>query len=814
MKSLPWFGLIVVAVVTLPASAEITLSRSDDAVVLENALVRVELRRDRNFQPSVLIDKRNAQQSFIDDVGFSAWEVPRADWITSATCDWVVSIKTHEDDKAAWCETTLVRELPNTEPSRLTLRTTVRGGSPAVEFNFHARFQPEHVHTLGLRIQASDYDLAEWTTAWGTSNLELVGRKNSFHALLGFRNGMALTRRNEDSRSGLLLFHNTAWNTVFPTLREKPTLVRYKHAMLTSPAECSVTLVPFSDEASLLANTKKWGRPAGVELLGTRPRSTPARPQGNYALTTADKERGFVAFPVAPFAMVLPDSLPPAESVGGAMRIRACAGEYEPASFAIRSVKSLRGVTLNASDLVFGDNIIPADAIDAHVVKVWRQAGPPTMADATLGAGQLVPELLLKEDHSELTGSRPDVRLTGQVNTALDPDSTKQFWLTVRVPDKLPAGRYRGNVAVTTRDAATVQVPLEVEVLPFSLSPSRKKQGIWFKAERRVDQREYVELDVYRRLLDDVRAHGMQFVTIRGRGMRIAEDVLKIHKAAGMSGTTIWSSWFPSSVSDFGPLRESLEAATREHGYERLYFQAADEPNSDERIARAMTYFTKVKAAGGRTFCNIMPEYAVRLGDRLDVPCVGYANIFGSLERPEPVSKQASEALTRLLQTHDEVWYYWQCRVEDPRINRLLFGFLLMKSPATGAMPYTYSTLEAEQPFDDWSALEQGQISRAGGGAVYHTRAGALPTIQWEAVREGVDDARYVSTLESLIREARQEPKLAAAANEATQMLESVYAQLPQYLYEMIDNISPYDLDSMRSQVITAILKLRGVMAD
>ncbi|MBP88456.1 MAG: hypothetical protein CMJ64_17370 [Planctomycetaceae bacterium] len=126
MKSLPWFGLIVVAVMALTASAEITLSRSDDAVVLENALVRVELQRDRNFQPSVLVDKRSAQQSFIDDVGFSAWEVPRADWITSATCDWVVSIKTHEDDKAAWCETTLVRELPNTEPSRLTLRTTLR----------------------------------------------------------------------------------------------------------------------------------------------------------------------------------------------------------------------------------------------------------------------------------------------------------------------------------------------------------------------------------------------------------------------------------------------------------------------------------------------------------------------------------------------------------------------------------------------------------------------------------------------------------------------------------------------------------------
>ena len=211
MKSIPWFGLIVVGVLSLPASAEVTLRRTDDAVVLENSLVRVELRRNRNFQPSVLIDKRNPQALLIDDADFSAWDVPRGDWMTSATCDWVVTVETHHVENAAWCETTLVRELPNAKPSRLTLRTTIRGGSPVVEFNFHAQFQPEHVHTFGLRIQASGYNRAEWTAAWGTSNLELSGRRNSFHALLGFQNGLALTQRTEDSRSACGQYSN--WNS-------------------------------------------------------------------------------------------------------------------------------------------------------------------------------------------------------------------------------------------------------------------------------------------------------------------------------------------------------------------------------------------------------------------------------------------------------------------------------------------------------------------------------------------------------------------------------------------------------------------------
>ena len=812
MNLMRLISLVLVTGLASSTNAQVTLTRSSQKIVLENSMVRVELHQNRNFQPSVLIDKRNRQNSLVDAIGILAWDVPKSDWLISATCDWTAAVKTHSDSKVGWCETTLVRQRSGSKPSRMILRTTVRRNSPAVKFDFHVEFQPQHVHSVGLRIQASHYKSAKWKTSWGTRELRLVGRRNRFHSLLGFQNGLVLTRRKGNSRTGLLLFHNSAWNTVFPTLREKPKFVRYKHPTLSSPARCSLTLVPFIGDPSLASSNKKWGRPQGAKLLSL---GTPPKPKAKrieHKLTPGDKKRGCVAFPVVPFETVLPTTLPAATSVGRPMRIRACAGEYEPASFAIRALKPLRSVTLKASDLVLGKNRIAAKQINAHIVKVWKQAGPPTMADATLGAGHDVPELLLKDDRVALAEPRPELRLTGQVKTSIAANTTKQFWLTVRVPDRLPAGRYRGTVSVRADGVDLAKVPLEINVLPFRLSPPRKKVGIWFKAERRRSQREFVSTDVYRRLLTDVRAHGMQFVTIRGRGMGIAEEVLKIHQAAGMRGITIWSSWFPSSLRKFDAPRKALEAATRKHGYQKLYFQAADEPNSEAQIGRALAYFSKVKAAGGLTFCNIMPEYAVRLGDRLDVPCVGYANFFGSLERPEPVAKQSKQALAKLLKTHKEVWYYWQCRIEDPRINRMLFGFLLMKSPATGAMPYTYSTLEGSKPFDDWSNLREGQISRAGGGAVYHTRHGPLPTIQWEAAREGVDDARYITTLEHLIRQARKRPRLVAQADQAEKTLKSIYQRLPTHLYKTLQVIRPADLASMRSKLITEILRLHPAL--
>ncbi len=129
-------------------------------------------------------------------------------------------------------------------------------------------------------------------------------------------------------------------------------------------------------------------------------------------------------------------------------------------------------------------------------------------------------------------------------------------------------------------------------------------------------------------------------------------------------------------------------------------------------------------------------------------------------------------------------------------------------------MPYTYGTLEAEDPFNDWSSLQQGQLSRAGGGAVYHARDGAVPTIQWEASREGVDDARYVSTLEALIREARLKPRLSTAAVQANKTLSAVYSRLPKHLYNTMATVPPAVLDEMRTEVINAILKLGRLTAD
>ena len=72
---------------------------------------------------------------------------------------------------------------------------------------------------------------------------------------------------------------------------------------------------------------------------------------------------------------------------------------------------------------------------------------------------------------------------------------------------------------------------------------------------------------------------------------------------------------------------------------------------------------------------------------------------------------------------------------------------------------------------------------------------GVIDTIQWEGYREGVDDVRYVTTLEAAIKAAKQDPRKAQITGESETFLKN------------LDAVSG-DLDSIRKQIIEYIIAL------
>ena len=94
---------------------------------------------------------------------------------------------------------------------------------------------------------------------------------------------------------------------------------------------------------------------------------------------------------------ILPDTSPIPGSSSQEINITACRGQFEPASFVVRSAQKIFGLRVAATDLKGEHSLIHAGAIDIRVVKCWFQAGGLLHVP---GPRQylLTPELILKDD--------------------------------------------------------------------------------------------------------------------------------------------------------------------------------------------------------------------------------------------------------------------------------------------------------------------------------------------------------------------------------------------------------------------------------
>jgi hypothetical protein len=145
-----------------------------------------------------------------------------------------------------------------------------------------------------------------------------------------------------------------------------------------------------------------------------------------------------------------------------------------------------------------------------------------------------------------------------------------------------------------------------------------------------------------------------------------------------------------------------------------------------------------------------------------------------------------------------KIWPIWnpQGGLENADLNRRNHGLLVWKSRCDGVTEYLYSMEQA------WLEAASAAASAAGDGVhsmVYRTTDGVIDTIQWEGYREGVDDVRYVTTLQQAIAEAKNSADKArvAIANEAERYLDRV-------------DVHYGNLDEIRARMVEFILALNG----
>ncbi|MFQ6098183.1 MAG: hypothetical protein ACE5O2_10700, partial [Armatimonadota bacterium] len=478
--------------------------------------------------------------------------------------------------------------------------------------------------------------------------------------------------------------------------------------------------------------------------------------------TDEERRRGFLLFSRGYMRVLFPNSVPKAEERVEALSAAACPGEREPVAFAVRALRQLRDVRVMVSSLSGDGYTIPAGEIEVRSVRYHPKEGQSRWGpfNETL---MDVPLFLEKRDGLRIAA-----------------DTNQPFWVTVHVPQDASAGEYEGSVVIEEGGQRRASLPLTLRVWPFRLAEPR---GVTFAmyTRMRTDPAWIAET------FADMRAHGMTSVALCGNsglslsaeggrvrvewnGESALERNMDEYARAGFPEPMVWlmGGDIPAFCERIGPIQteefaeayRGVIAAINAHGeqvgWPEIVYQPIDEPyEHSARLERSTRLLEILKTIPGvRTEEDGMNgRWENFTEDHYRLCDVFVLHDGPTLHRGQLDMDEWRDFHRRATADGKQIWFYnIDLTAWHPEPVRFMTGFGLWKSGASGIIEWAYMFPVKED--------DPGAVYRQPRALLYRfPRAGGEsggPTIGYEAVREGVDDYRYLLTLSRLVEEARR----------------------------------------------------------
>jgi hypothetical protein len=451
--------------------------------------------------------------------------------------------------------------------------------------------------------------------------------------------------------------------------------------------------------------------------------------------------------------VVVTDPLAPQEKsikpLGGVAtstaRMFAAPGEYEPASFSVRPKERLASVMLVATDLAGDAGTIPASAVRVQSVEGWHGGGRDVLMD--LGRAWHMPAF-----------------------------SRELFWATVHVPEDARPGVYRGKVRVTSDGRDVAALDLELEVLPIRLAPAPQALGFNYSSPK--------DAKVLAVHLADMRAHGMTTVgplydfhlPVDDEDTSEVGAFIEAYKRAGYTQPIYFAT----------PMNLTVSALTGYGPVDSMRFQQKLLEVLRRLYAETRRHDVPVIFSIGDEFTNKGVkgvEYAGKLARFVweEFPELATASDMNGYREALAMSPYLNVAAI------NNGWDGIDHHNEGRRlVNR---AFLTQLQKETGAVPWFVNTGCGRFPygFFFWKMARlgvRGKVEwyynlRNEKGSVVRTDGETLcPTLDYERSREGIDDLRYLATLEQAVARAKAAGKAAEAVKAAEALLEKLDAAI------------------------------------
>lgn len=570
-------------------------------------------------------------------------------------------------------------------------------------------------------------------------------------------------------------------------------------------------ITPHWQDASMLPREvlEKW----------TRLDKTPKFPEP--AWSEQQLQNGFAVYHRHWAEPVWPTQFPRPQELTAPVRAFAAQNEYEPLTFSIYALKDFAKIDLAISPLRNErGQTLPANDIDLRYVRYMF----------------VRPNYSLFNTYYEA----PDVLMPWRPQS-LSKGRNLRLWLTVKVAVGTPEGFYRGE-AVLTLDNQEYKVPLCLRVLPIVL---QKDQELVFGQYYRHPvtsvlaapddySREWWRRKTYAEL-EHLRASGMNALTAGLWGNKkdglwrqnfdTLQVIIDLQREYGFNKPQICSFNVgglyrqymksgmgshlrlikmppPEFFAEITEMVRDIETEARNRQWPELLYYPVDEPSTSKDSIEFMTAVMKAikEVPGVRTYVTADPAHEgyAPLKPYVDVWCCQPFSISREQIQQEMAARPGLE-----------FWCYPNHNSgenDHTPVNgtRMTYGFGFWRSGFRCLVPWIYQSIAG----DPWNYLDS---SSSDFDVRTDDDGTPIPVTIWEAYREGIDDGRYINTLEKLIRrcQANGLNAEAAAAQADLDLIEnSIYVQ-PKYKF---DNLwHPETFDVYRWMLASRIMQLQKI---
>lgn len=345
-----------------------------------------------------------------------------------------------------------------------------------------------------------------------------------------------------------------------------------------------------------------------------------------------------------------------------------------------------------------------------------------------------------------------------------------QMWVDVTAPKNTKPGVYKGCIGFSAQGKQIDVEPIEVTVRPIRLIGSSKQYALYTCVGPSGQGAECLASDDYTRFLNGAAKIGFRAVAVNADPTKIG-DALNACASAGLLGAVPVVSFARGCGVPTPEDAKAVEAARKTAGLGSVFCFCASEPANEDEVHAAVEkahVFRQVGLQVGATVADDATAQEL-------LPVVDGLNYRYDMSYVQALINGGS---TR---TGKWEWYWWDAR-QSVADNRIRSGVALWRSGLYGCMP-----VWAPSSTDD--------------------KVASLDSLQCEALREGLNDTRYITSYMKALRELKDKKR-----EKDKEYIASTEAYLAAYMSKPLDKITAADMRAFRGKMAEFSAKLGAML--